>query len=491
MATYEVTTDGGTYEIETGENISQGESFARGAANNFPLAPQAIAGLSEGDYSQNLADWKQKAQEAKAANPKTYGAGAVTGAVAPAFIPGVGAALKAAPLAGNAVYGAASAISDIDLAQHPEEALKSGLKGAAFGLGTGAVLNKILPEAEGLAQAARNQGVKSAELRPGSLVDTEHYQDIGKFMERHNLVQGHLPERLSKTQELAQQYGRAIEDSGVGAAPLKDFTPFTDPLQAKAEQMSKMYDPQFKAQSNTYINGVKEIQQNGTDFAGLQRIKSAYGDRAFDADHKVVDQAAFDVWKSASDAMKSIIKDSPDQYQEAMTGYSHALDIQNGLSKQLGIERSVIQGSSGVGGHGLHSLLRQVPALHNPSVAIPGGVALGAMGHPVLGAALGVHSLMSNPQARSAALYGAAKVMPTVSAAARTGGTAAMVQHFLSNPQAYGKFAAPLSQAMQTGGKQGFAATSFVLRQQHPELNEIMLNNASSMGPQDITNEPE
>lgn len=475
MATYEVTTDGGTYQIETGEAIGQGESFARAAANNFPLAPQAIAGLSEGDYSKNLADWNQKAAEAKEANPKTYGAGAVTGALAPMAIPGVGAALKSAPVAGNAIFGAANAISNIDLSQRPEEALKQGAKGALLGAGIGKIAGALTPEAEGLEQMARNQGIKSAELRPGSLVDSEHYKDIGNFMEKQGLVQGHLPERLSKVQNLAKQYGKAIEDSGVGAAPLKDFTTFTDPLQEKAAQMSQMYDPQFKAQANVYMNGVKEIQQNGKDFAGLQQIKSTYGDRAFDADHKVVDQAAFDVWKAASDAMKSIVKDSPEQYQEAMNGYSHSLDIEAGLAKQLGIERSVMQGSSGVGGHGLHSVLRQVPALHNPAVAIPGGIALGAAGHPVLGAALGLHAVMSSPQVRSSALYGAAKVLPNTMAGAGMGSTAAMVQHFLSNTKAYGKFAAPLSQAMQTGGKQGFAATSFVLRQQHPELNDIMM----------------
>ncbi len=476
MATYEVTTDGGTYEVETTDAPSELESFGRGAANNFPLAPQVIAGLSEGDYSQNLADWNQKAAEAKASNPKSYGAGAVTGALAPMAIPGVGAGLKASPIAGNALFGALNAVSNTDMAQHPEEAVKEAIKGGTIGAGMGKLGEMIMPSASKLTQIGQEQGIKSVGLRPGSLVDDAHFEDMGKFLKNNDLIAGHLPERLAKVQALKQQYGDAIEQAGIGAAPLKDATPFTDPLQSKAEEMSKMYDPQFKAQANTYINGVKEIQQNGKDFAGLQKIKSIYGDRAFDADHKVIDKAAFDVWKQASDAMKSVIKDSPAEYQEAMNGYSHSLDIEQGLSKQLGLERSVSQGASGVGGHGLHSLLRQVPALHNPAVGIPAGIGLAGMGHPVLGAALGVHSLMSNPQAKSATAYGMAKLAGGAQALVGMGGTAGMVSHFLNNTSKYGKFAAPLSQAMQSGGTQGFAATSFVLRQQHPELNDIMMN---------------
>ncbi len=332
-----------------------------------------------------------------------------------------------------------------------------------------------MPSAAKLEQIGQEQGVKSIGLRPGSLVDDAHFDDMGKFIHQHDLTSGHLPERLAKVQELKQQYGQAIEGAGAGTAPLTDFAPFTEKLQAKAEEMSKMYDPQFKAQANTYMNGVKEIQQNGKDFAGLQKIKSAYGDRAFDADHKVVDKAAFDVWKAASDAMKSIIKDSPEEYQAAMKGYSHSMDIEAGLAKQLGIERSVSQGSSGVGGHGLHSLIRQVPLLHNPAVGIPAGIGLGLAGHGVLGAALAAHSLMSNPQAKSATAYGAAKIAGSAQNLVSMGGTAGMVHHFINNTASYGKFAAPLSQAMQSGGTQGFAATSFVLRQQHPELNDIMM----------------
>src|ERR1035438_4738899 len=93
-------------------NPSKLESFGRGVENNFPLANQAIAAgsaaLGDKDYSQNLAEQNQAISASKAANPISYGAGAVTGAVAPAFIPGVGEAMAAAPMASGAALGAAN-----------------------------------------------------------------------------------------------------------------------------------------------------------------------------------------------------------------------------------------------------------------------------------------------------------------------------------------------------------------------------------------------
>lgn len=474
-------------ESEAQPQTSGLEAFGRATANNVPLVPQAIAGLSEGDYSQNLADWNAKAAEAKAEHPVPYGAGAVTGAVAPMLIPGVGAALKSAPLAGNALYGAASAISNTDLSKHPGEAVKEAIKGGTIGAVTGKLGDMIMPTAAGMTARAEKNALQSAGLNPKAYNSLSgKAEEMGQFLNENGLVQGSLEQRLAKAQQLLDTHGKAIQESGAGAAELADASKFTDPLHEKAEQMNRMYDPQFKAQANTYSNGIKEIQQNGKTFADLQRIKSAYGNRAFGPNGEVVDQAALDVWKASKDAMASIIETSPEEYQGAMTGYSHSLDAVTGLQKQLGIERTAGE-SAGMGGHGLHGLLKQLPGIHNPATAVPMGVAVGLMGHPVLGGVLALHSVTASPTARNAAFNTMAKYAPQVSAAATTGGTAAMVHHFINNQQSYGKFAAPLNQALQSGGSQGFAATSFVLRQQHPELNTMFLD--AGEGPKDITNE--
>src|SRR5271165_6428510 len=67
--------------------MGEAESFGRGAANNVPLVPQAIAGLEKGPYSQNLQDWNAKAGAAHKDNPWSYDTGAVTAGALPSFIP--------------------------------------------------------------------------------------------------------------------------------------------------------------------------------------------------------------------------------------------------------------------------------------------------------------------------------------------------------------------------------------------------------------------
>ncbi len=157
------------YELE--QAPGELESFARGAGNNFPLAPQAIATLAPGGYSQNLADWNAKAAEAKAANPISYGAGAVTGTVAPFAIPGIGpgmsAALKAEPVLANAGLGALSAISNTDLLKNPGDAVKDAAIGGTIGAGIGK-LGSMLPGGEDiLAKATSPEAVAAKLANPG------------------------------------------------------------------------------------------------------------------------------------------------------------------------------------------------------------------------------------------------------------------------------------------------------------------------------------
>jgi hypothetical protein len=483
MATYQVETDHGTYEVETEDPIGKAESFGRGAANNFPLAPQAIAGLSSGDYSKNMADWNQKAKDAKAANPVTYGAGAVTGAMAPLAIPGVGEAMSASPVAANAALGAASAVSNTDVLQHPEEAAKDVVKGGLIGGTTAGVLGKLgkmIPDEAALTTKAENNAVQSLGLSPKSMIDAGKAGSMGKFANANqDIVQGSLTDRYAAAQGLKDKFGGQVGDLKAGAGSFSnaaDTAQFTDPLMQKAQENAGRMDPFFKSQGNVYMHGAQDIQQNGTTIEGLQALKDAYGARAFNnATGEVKDEAAKEVWVQVTRAMDHLVGKSAPEYQAAKTGYSQATQAAEGIGKQLGIERTE-GGSSGVGGHGLHSLIKQVPGISHPETGIPMGAAIAGVGHPVLGAIVAAHSLTSSPQVRNQALNMAAGAVGPVGNAIKAGTTDALVSHFLGNQQAYGKYAAPLNQAMQTGGNQGFAATSFVLRQQHPELNDIMLN---------------
>ena len=129
----------------------------KGAVRNFPMAQQAGAATDPGNYSDNIASRVRSAEAAKAAHPWAYGAGAVAGSVAPAFLPGVGEALEAEPVIGNAIAGAAQGIADTDILKNPGTAAGQagigGVIGGAMGA-AGKYLQRAKPAVSGAEEAA-------------------------------------------------------------------------------------------------------------------------------------------------------------------------------------------------------------------------------------------------------------------------------------------------------------------------------------------------
>ncbi len=152
-----------------------GESFARGALRNFPLAQQAAAAVApinpfseKRNYSEEMRHLTDAAEASKAAHKGAYGAGAVTGTAGPLLIPAVGEALGAgaalmpaleiasgAGMAGGAANAAAQSISDVDLTRPTgRDALNAGMS-AALGATLGKMFGpKAAPAAAGVEDVA-------------------------------------------------------------------------------------------------------------------------------------------------------------------------------------------------------------------------------------------------------------------------------------------------------------------------------------------------
>ena len=457
------------------------ESAGRGALNNLPLGGQigalgTMALNPDKDYSTALSDVNQQAAAAKAAHPIAYGAGAVAGSVAPLAIPGVGEAFAAAPATAGAALGAANAVGNIDVTKQPQEALKQGLEGAA----TGAILGKVLPTgaktAEGLEGFANKKAVQSLGLKAGVLgIPSEELEDLGKFASETGLTQGPLEQRVGQAQDLLQQTGAQIGEHGAGASPLTDVEPYIQRLHDLAQESASIYDPAANAEAGIYRQALANLQQPNLTFDTLQQLKTGVGQRAFDASGEVRNDALANVYGVYKDAMKSIIEGSPTEYQDAMTTYGKLKDIHGALMNQWQKEQAQGLQAKGFGLAGkMGGMITggNVPA----TLGLAGAI---APAHPFMGLGLGT-TIITNPQAMESAARGLGQAVPKAAAGLKMAGVDALVSHFISNPQTYGKYAQPLLQAMQTGGKQGFAATSFVLRQQHPELNEIMLKQGTS-----------
>lgn len=410
----------------------QMESFARGAANNFPLAPQAIAGgealFGDKGYSENLADWNQKAAQAKAAHPVTYGAGAMAGSLAPLAIPGVGEALEAAPLTGNALYGAANAISNKDLTKD----LAGTAKEAAFGAGTGAamagIMGKVFPKAETFENAAKSKGLQSTGIGQKVLgeMKPEELEAAKNFVADNGLIgvnkEEVLQKALQKQKELGASLGnigKSVESAGVKA----DYGDWTNAIQRLQEKLSGTSDVEYKSIKDLmprYQEAMDDITNTlGKDpsWSSVQKLKQKFGDVAFDNLGNVKDQPAADTYFTLRDMLSNLTKKAqtnpalPDEYKQALAGY-HTIDpVIEGLQKAVGAERAGTGGHAA--GHGfLPRLIRSLPGQHNPGTNLA-TAALATMVSPHLGPLMALPTL-TNPAIQSKAFSALGRNLPGI-----------------------------------------------------------------------------
>lgn len=401
------------------------ESAGRGALNNFPLAKQAASAILPGDYSQNLADLSQKAGMAKLVNPVSYGVGATAGAVAPLAIPGVGEALEAAPMAGNAVLGAANAVGDTDLSKNPMDALKQAGMGAAIG-GT---LGKILPTGEkaqeGLEALANRKTIQSMGAKPAELgVSGDTIQNMGNMAHELGLDTGTSEEKFNTAKDITQQIGKQIEDLGQGKV-LKNAQPFIQNLQSHIADSAQVLGEESNPEIKMYQKAISNLN-TGKTFDQLQTLKNNYANRAFGSAGDIKDPVAFNIYKEISDAMESLASDHP-EYPELKQQYSQLMTLREGLERQLQTEQA-----RGTQTHGIGMMGRMGGAITGGNVpATIGAAAALAPVHPIWAASL-ASTITGNPGAMATAARTAAKMAPR----AAQGGKQALIDYLTSK---YGK----------------------------------------------------
>ena len=259
------------YQIEEGP--SQLESFARGAANNFPLAPQAAAALApvnpwseKSNYSDELAHLNKAAAQAKAAHPITYGAGAVTGAAAPLLIPGVGEALEASPIAGNALLGVANAISNKDLTKDAGGTIKEAAEGAGIGAGLGAA-------GEGISSLLK-AGTPAAERLQANA--TANALDLGTFGVKKLARAGQNPEAV------LNEINDDIQEHLPGLIGLNDtagtkFAKLSSAHDAAGNALGSIVDSVTQGTGNGLPEAqeaIKELQEAAADYKGLTSMRA-------------------------------------------------------------------------------------------------------------------------------------------------------------------------------------------------------------------------
>ena len=455
------------------------ESFGRAAVNNLPAGGQlgalGTAAMGNEPYSQAMQEWNQKIAQAKEQHPNLYKIGAVTGSVAPLAIPGVGEAMATAPAITGAGLGALNAVGNIDIAQNPGEAAKE----AAIGAGTGAALGAILPSGKKLAESAEglaNRKAVEASGLPAGLLNQpkEDIEKLGQTMHELGLTQGTMDEKINNAQMHLKDIGASIGALGQNIPPVQDASPYIQRLQDLAKESSEIFEPGANNELGTYRQAMANLSKPGLTFDKLQQYKSSVGDRAFDALSNVKNDALANVYGVYKDAMKDIVSASPVEYQDLMDKYGDLLDINKALGKVRGnLNAGALPGKP----MGLIGKLGAMVTGGNVPATMAAAAAITPF-HPYMGAMLGA-SLAGNPNVVEGVARGVSAAAPAVGAGLKLGSidavTTKLVNMLSKAPQQLGKFAQPLINAAKTGGSQGLAAQHFLLSQQYPEYNEMMM----------------
>jgi len=401
------------------EEPSKLETFGHATVNNFPFGGQGAAvakGLmNDKGYSENLEDWNKQTDIDKTANPKTYGAGAVTGAIAPLFLPGVGEAMEAAPIATNAAMGAASAAGNTDLLKNPKEAIKQAVVGGGISGATAGILGKIFPKTGTLENFAERKAIQSAEIpNVGDMTPSER-SFLGKFMQENDLVGTDKAKVLEKARSLSDGFGSKIgeiadksEEAGLHLDPETHMSKIDDLLQ-KAEQFKGSANREAKALARDYTAGASDILNlsDNPTWNQIQKLKEQYGPLAFDSKGEIKSEGAKDTYFALKDMLKSIAEKAQDsnlapEYKQALLGYSTMQPIESALEK---VVSSDFKGGAGMGVRGAIGLIKKLPG----AVRAIAGPAAAMMGHPFLGAAAALPEL-TNPAIQSKVASGMANV---------------------------------------------------------------------------------
>lgn len=407
------------------------ESLGHAAVNNLPFGGQLAAGAQSlpvvgtgKDYSTNLEDWNKQTELDKATHPYAYGTGAVAGALAPLAIPGVGEALEAAPITGNAALGALSAAGNTDLMKNPGEALKEAAIGGGIGGATAGIIGKIFPKSAPFEEMANSKAVQNADLTPAYLknLSREEYEKLGPYIRENNLVgidkEKLLEKALARQKEVGQSIGKVGDEltkAGVTATD-DDILQAVGRLQSEAEKTASLQNPELRKMAIWHNKGANDIFNKISEdpsWQSIQNLKQAYGKAAFKSTGEIRNEAAKNTYFVLRDMLNNLTKRAevnpnlPNTYKQALADY-HTLDpIVEGLSHLVGRERAGISASIPKTGGFLHRLVATFPGQENPMINLP-TAALASTISPHFGPLLAIPTL-TNPALQSKFASGMAK----------------------------------------------------------------------------------
>jgi hypothetical protein len=415
-----------------GPKQSGWESAGRGALRNIPLAQQVAAAIApynplsdKRTYGEELQHLTEAAEQGKAQNPKSYGAGAVAGTVAPFLAGPLAEGVEAAPIIGNALAGGAQALSDTNLTQKPSAAdVRNVVLGTALGAGAGAIgkgIKALAPSEQTLAANSAGAGFGATARNIGKVMGKDDAQEqiagIGKWVSTATTKDGkplvgfttRPAELLKGVQEIHNDAGEAIGKVIDKVSPTAQINKsrLVQELQPVLEDVADI-NPPAEAQIAGIIKRINKLDESGNlNFDSLQKLKASVGKSIGNETPHM--ERAYGVlaehMNGIIDAYESKIAEAGTraEYEAAKMNYRNASQLLPILRRAAG--REIAQGpmgNSGIGG--IASLI--------------GGV---MTGHPVAGAAGAVGAAVGRPIANMVGRNAALKAVPYMGKVAATG----------------------------------------------------------------------
>jgi hypothetical protein len=376
------------------DELSGGGQALMDASKNEGLTnidlPQLLA-----NYSKHRDESRKEFDAAEQANPKTFLAGQIGGAIPGALLAPEAAGLKGMAAVGagmGALSGAGTSKADLtkgDVSGFAKDVATDAAGGAILNASLGSLLSKFSPSA--LEKTAAERAVKATGANKSQikkLIDSDRVLPYGKNLLDSNIVTaGGNPESIlenalaqseSSGQEIASILNKLDSKYSVTNPEIRKdfFNPSTaiDKIKELQSKYIKNGDvvPLYKDEYNKLQQAIDTISQYGNkpiNFSEASVLKKLISDTAYSQDGKLTDQlmgqvrgilndsiedAADTVTKKANDpALFQQYIDSKDMYRTSKDAYNAALGKSAGnlVNRDLGIT-DYMAGIGGAMAHG-------------------------------------------------------------------------------------------------------------------------------------------
>lgn len=457
-----------------GRGLAQGASFGlrdegAGLLKNPSGALKEIANKFGANFSdEDIEEYRRERDAsrgldlaAKEANPKSFAAGELGGAIGTSFIPGLGLAkgaglakTAATAAAQGAAYGLGGSEADnaTDLALDTLKGGGLGAAGGAAGYGLGKLAEKGIEKAGSLIGKTANPLSRTAEKLAENATGATGRQsaqfadDAGRELLDRGLVQfGDTPGKV------AQRVSAANDDAG----------------RAISTALEGLDNQGVRVDLHEIKRGIQQQIEDLSSVPGNEKIVRELERELQNLVSRGESSLPVSVAEKAKRNFQGQTNFNSSNAEKSATGI--VSDLFKNKVEDTALAADPALGNAFTEGKKTYGLLKPIQEAAEKRAATMNQSPLGGLGD---WAAIGAGGVGAGPVGAAAGLIGKKVIAPRLASSGAV--TADMLSKMAASaPEQLGKFA-PIFQNASQRGAQAVAATHFVLEQQNPEYREMM-----------------